>query len=309
MNFLQNICLMLLIPATGILPASAQSDTTSPISRALPSPLKSLPFPSGDWLNGPIIGEPADAPDYALQHVLAMANNKSRIQIYGWVDPSFTYSTSKNCNVPVAYNVVPNAFELDQLALRIERQPNTVQTDHFDWGFRLSNMYGMDYRYTVAKGWFSDQYYKHNNLYGYDNPECNVLLYFPKVVEGMVLKIGRFISPPDIEAQLATDNYLFSHSVMFSYDPFTLTGIQSTIRLNSYWQIEFALHGGNDMSAWSNSSSINGQAFVRWVSHSNKDGIWFGINSLGPNWKFTNDHDDLHCLEALGGINSTNAST
>jgi len=284
--------------------AKAQNDTstsTGTASRALPSPLKSPPFPGGDWLNGPIIGEPADAPDYALQKLLGMANDQSRIKIYGWINPSYNYSTSKNCNVPVAYDVVPNSFQLDQAVLRIERQPNTVQTDNIDWGFRVSNLYGIDYRYTVAKGWFSDQYYKYNNLYGYDNAETYVMIYFPKIGEGMVLKVGRFISPPDIEAQLATDNYLFTHSVMFSYDPFTLTGIQSTIRLNSHWQIEFAIHGGNDMSVWSNSSSPNGQAFVRWVSKNNNDGIWVGINSFGPNWKYTNNHDDLQMVAGTWG--------
>jgi len=94
------------------------------------------------------------------------------------------------------------------------------------------------------------------------------------------LKAGRFVSPPDIEAQLATDNYLFTHSVMFTYDPFTLTGIQATIRLNAYWQIEFAIHGGNDMALWSNSSSISGQGYVRWVSKDNNNSIWAGVNSL-----------------------------
>lgn len=122
-------------------------------SRALPSPLPSPPFPSSDWTGSPIIGAPADAPDYPLQKALHLANDKSRIKIYGWVNPSFNASTSKSSNVPMSYAVVPNHFELDQAVLRIERQPNTVQTDHVDWGFRLSNVWGMDYRYTTSKGW------------------------------------------------------------------------------------------------------------------------------------------------------------
>jgi hypothetical protein len=109
-------------------------------SRALPSPLSSPPFPSSDWTGSPIIGAPADAPDYPLQKALGLANDKSRIKIYGWVNPSFNFSSSKNSNVPMSYAVVPNHLELDQVVLRIERQPNTVQTDHVDWGFRLSNV-------------------------------------------------------------------------------------------------------------------------------------------------------------------------
>jgi hypothetical protein len=33
------------------------------------------------------------------------------------------------------------------------------------------------------------------------------LMYVPNVAQGMVIKFGRYISPPDIEAQLAPDNY------------------------------------------------------------------------------------------------------
>ncbi len=270
-------------------------------SFVLPSPLLSLPFPSSEWPNSPVLGVSADAPDYAMQKVLALAGNKSRIKIYGWVAPSYTYSTSKDLNIPVSYNIIPNSFELDQAVLRIERQPNTVQREKIDWGFRMSNMYGLDYRYTVAKGWFSDQYFEKNNKYGYDAPELYGLLYFPKIAQGMMLKVGRFIAPADIEAQLAPDNYLFSHSVMFSYDPFTFTGIQSTIKLSRQWQIQVAVHGGNDMSVWTNSSAINGQGFVRYVSKNNNNSLWLGLNSLGPDWKYRNAHDNLQMAAGIWG--------
>jgi len=37
-----------------------------------------------------------------------------------------------------------------------------VQNDHFDWGFRIASLYGLDYRFTTAKGVFSEQLLKHN---------------------------------------------------------------------------------------------------------------------------------------------------
>ena len=40
-------------------------------------------------------------------------------------------------NTPASYAVIANAIEPDQITLYFERQPDTVQTDHFDWGFRL----------------------------------------------------------------------------------------------------------------------------------------------------------------------------
>jgi hypothetical protein len=111
----------------------------------------------------------------------------------------------------------------------------------------------------------------------------------------MVVKVGRFISPPDIEAQLAPDNYIYTHSLMFTVDPFTFTGVNATIRLNPQWQLELGIHAGNDMAPWTNSAQLNGQAMIRWVSKSTNDSFWGGINSLG-NGQFKNEHDNLQMV-------------
>ena len=60
-------------------------------------------------------------------------------------------------NLPAAYAEMPNTFQVDQATLYFERTPDTIQTDHFDWGFRLTNLYGLDYRFTTAEGYFSQQ--------------------------------------------------------------------------------------------------------------------------------------------------------
>ncbi len=275
--------------------------TSDTVQRALPGPLPAPPFPGSDWAGGPVIGAPSDVPDYPLQKALGLAKKKSRIKIYGWIDPSYTFSTSKNSNIPVSYNIIPNKIELSQAVIRIERLPNTEQTTHTDWGFRLSNVYGLDYRYTAAKGWLSDQFIKKNNLYGYDPVECYGLLYLPKVAQGLVLKLGRYISPSDIEAQLAPDNYLYSHSVMFSYDPFTCTGVIGKLKLNNQWQLDLGVHGGNDMAFWTNSSHITAQAFVRWTAKNNNNSIYAGVNSFGSG-VYSNGHDNLQMVSAVWGI-------
>ena len=41
--------------------------------------------------------------------------------------------------------------------LRFERLPDSVQTNHIDWGFRSTTLYGIDYRWTTSQGWFSEQ--------------------------------------------------------------------------------------------------------------------------------------------------------
>ncbi|MBC9934960.1 outer membrane beta-barrel protein [Chitinophaga qingshengii] len=268
--------------------------------RSLPSPLASPPFPSGEWVGNPLIGIPADAPDYPLTKLLGLARNKSRIKVYGWASVGANFSTSKNSNAPTSYNLVPNRVVLDQLILRVERQPNTVQTDHADWGFVVDNIFGTDYRYTLAKGIFSDQLLKRNQLYGYDPTQVYAMLYLPKVAEGLLIKAGRFISPADIEAQWAPDNYLYSHSLMFTVDPYTFTGVHAALRLNAHWQLFAGVHGGNDMAPWSNSSSVNGLLMARWVSGNNNNSLYGGINSLGQG-RYKNEHDNLQMVVATWG--------
>ncbi len=173
------------------------------------------------------------------------ALNDNRINVYGWVDVGGNASSSKNSNVPLSYNIVPNSVQVDQAILRFERVPDSVQTDHMDSGFRFTNLFGIDYRYTTAKGWLSDQLLNHNNLYGDDPLEVYGLLYIPWVAgQGMILKIGRYISPPDIEGEPAPDNYLYSHSIMYTYDPYTFTGILAEAKCNDNWTAYVGFHAG-----------------------------------------------------------------
>jgi hypothetical protein len=124
------------------------------------------------------------------------ALKKAKIKVYGWINPGGDVSTSKDSNIPESDAIVPNKLEMDQAVLRFERVPDSMQTNHIDWGFRLTTMYGIDYRWTTAQGWFSEQLLKRNSLYGADPEEAYGLVYFPHVAQGMMLKVGRYISPP-----------------------------------------------------------------------------------------------------------------
>jgi hypothetical protein len=269
--------------------------------RALPSPLDSPPFPNSDWLGTFVIGEPDSTPNGPLQHALfGKKLDSSQFRFYGYVDASYNESTSKNSNYPLTYDIVPNRPELDQGVLRFERVLNTVQTNHVDWGFRLTQLYGTDYRFTTMKGILSDQLLSRNDLYGYDPVEAYGTIYFPKWGQGTVVLYGRYISPPDIEAQLAPGNYMFTHSIMFGVDPYTFTGIFAMTRFSQYWSLLYGVHGGNDMAFWSDSSTPNGQLLVRYVSHDNNDSFWGGINSLGDG-RTRNQHDNLQHIVGTWG--------
>ena len=216
----------------------------------------------------------------------------SRIKIYGWLDPSVNFGTSRKSNIPESYAIYPDKLQLSQAIVIFERQVDSVQTDYYDWGFKFTNLYGIDYRYTTGKGYFSDQLLKHNHLYGYDPLQMYADFYVPQVLDGMIIRAGRYISPIDIEAQLSPENYLYSHSVMYTYDPYTFTGIQAITKVNKNWSFILGVHGGNDMALWTTSTQVNGEVLLKYITDSGNDSFWGGIDSVGKGY-FKNGHDDL----------------
>lgn len=261
------------------------SETKEPPRRALPGPFPSPPFPSSEFQGYPLIGVPPDDSVYPLMQSFYDAPGgdmikKTRIKAYGWINGSGNLSNCKHSNMPFSYWFVPNRVELDQLVFRIERQVDSVQTDHMDIGFRSTILYGIDYRYMTAGGWTSSQLLKHNDLYGYDFTEQYIDIYTPRVAQGMILRIGRWIACPDIETQFAPDNYIGSHSILFTFDTYTQTGIMATIMLNKYWTVQACIHSGTDMAPWYKGALPTGMFGVRWVSCDNKDSVYLVLNSI-----------------------------
>jgi hypothetical protein len=75
-------------------------------------------------------------------------------------------------------------------------------------------------------------------------------LYWGQVAKGMNVRFGRYISLPDIEAQLAPDNYTYSHSLLYTFDAYTQTGINVTTQLSDHWMFQVGLSAGNDVAPW-----------------------------------------------------------
>jgi hypothetical protein len=255
-----------------VVPVASPAPASTPARRALPQPFDSL-FPSGGEFLGPTIG----------------VQTAAGVRAYGWIDPGLEISTSQQSNYPLTYNDVPNEPQLDQFVLRFERQPDTVQTDHFDWGFRFSNLYGVDYRWTTMQGVLSTQLLSRNQTNGYDPVEAYGILYWPRWGEGTTLEVGRYISPPDIEAQLAPENFLYTHSLMFDFDAYTQMGLLFATKMSNYWTLEYGVHCGNDTACWNGSFHFPTFLLIgRWVSHSNRDSLLFGVDSHsfdGSNFK------------------------
>ncbi len=206
--------------------------------------------------------------------------NEKHVQIYGWVNVGANISTAtqeKDGNFPAAYMYKPNTATLDQAVVYIERVPDTVQQDHVDWGFRVAGIYGENYRYTTAYDVLSYQLLKKNFENGYDFPMVYGEVYIPGVAEGLLFRFGRYISVPDIEAQLAPNNYMYSHSMTYAYDNYTNTGIIGSLQATKNWVLQLGLSAGTETVPW-NAKDPGTQptltACARWSS----DNSWHNVN-------------------------------
>jgi len=232
-----------------------------PASLVPPSPQSSPPMPFTEWPYGgtTLLGVNRTASvDSPLMVALApTAVGKwladTGIQAYGWVAPggNLSSNTVKQAgNFPVSYDYTPNTIQLDQAVLYIERTPDTVQSDHIDWGFRVAPIYGVDYRYTFAYGLFSKTLNEKNDINGFDIPMAYGEIFVPQVAQGMMIRVGRYISLPDIEAQLAPNNYTYAHSLTYTWDNYTNTGVQLNIALNKNWIIQPGISVGTEAMPW-----------------------------------------------------------
>jgi hypothetical protein len=257
--------------------ASAPTDPNAPpaTKAGWPAiPQSTPPMPFTDWPYGgtTLLGDnhtaSVDSPlMVALQHTsVGQTLNSTGIQVYGWVDVGGNLSNvaNKNCgsragaqggcnfnvNAPAAYDYNANTVQLNQAVIYIERTPDTVQTDHWDWGFRLSGIYGTDYHYTTAYGLGSYQLLNHNQLYGWDIPMAYFEVYDPHLLDGLMIRVGRYISLPDIEAQLAPNNYMYTHSLAYTFDNYTNEGIQATLAVTKKILVQVGISDGSEAAIW-----------------------------------------------------------
>jgi hypothetical protein len=225
-----------------------------------PSPQSIPPMPFTEWPYGGTTNLGVTRPSSVDSPLMAALGNTpfgqtlndNHIQIYGWLDPGGNLSTStvRGGNAPAAYSYNPNNLQLDQAVIYIERLPDTVQKDHIDWGFRVAPIYGENYRYTTAYGLFSNQFLNQNLNSGFDIPMAYAELFIPQVMEGLMIRFGRYISIPDIEAQLAPNNYMYSHSMTYTYDNYTNTGFEFTLAATKNWMFQLGLTTGTESLPW-----------------------------------------------------------
>jgi hypothetical protein len=272
--------------------AGSLPSSPAPARRVMDAPLDSPPFPSSDWGYGgsPVIGAP-DGNNYPL--MTALRHERARVKFYGWINPGVNGSTSDRTNFPSAYYIYSNRLELDQGVAILERLPDTVQTSHIDWGFRLTALYGIDYQFTFAKGYFTAQLLDHHHQNGFDTPAEYLDIYFPHVAQGMNLRIGRFLSIPGIETETSPGNYMYSHSILSLVDPFTDTGALATVRLTKQWLVQGGVSAGNDVAPWVGDHKLSAHACGDYTTTKNDDNFYVCANGINDG-KYAYDNVQMY---------------
>jgi hypothetical protein len=303
---------------------AAPSDPKAPPGRRdyWPTTPQSIPpMPFSEWPYGGSTSLGVTRPASVDSPLMAALGNTpagnwmsdAHIQVYGWVDAggNLSNNTVRGGNAPAAYDYNPNTVQLDQAVLYIERLPDTVQKDHVDWGFRIAPIYGENYRYTTAFGLGSNQLLNNNANNGWDIPMAYGEVFIPQVAEGLMIRFGRYISIPDIEAQLAPNNYMYTHSLTYTFDNYTNTGVNATLAATKNWILQLGVTVGTEAMPWhvgetmpnpmpnplypgstmpvdpGATPSITGG--VRYVTDSGNDSIQFVANGInGGQWGYNN---------------------
>ncbi len=276
----------------------APSDPNAPPSRRddfPPAAQTTPPMPFTEWPYGgttPLGVTRPNSVDSPLMTAIANTDvgswmTRNNFQLYGWVDVGGNLSTStvRGGNAPAAYVYNPNTIQLDQAVIYLDRFPDTVQTDHIDWGMRLSAIYGENYRYTTSYGLGSYQLLDKNRVNGFDFPMFYGELYIPYVAQGLMLRAGRFISIPDIEAQLAPNNYMYTHSMSYTFDNYTNTGLQASLAVSKNLTLQLGLVAGTESTLLHLNESVSNP-------YPNVPGTGpgqVGYNPLYPNATFKKD--------------------
>lgn len=200
----------------------------------------------------------------------------NRVQIYGWTEASFTGSSADKSNLPMGFNYLANDVAVQQNWLRIEQSVVTTGTEEPSFGFRSDTILpGTDYRFTVARGLFSDQLTAKDgqpNRYGFDPVQFYGEMYIPTIAKGLDIKVGRIFCQYGMETIDAIPNSLASHSYSFIYDPFTHTGVMGTLQLTDDWSVQLGAMAGPDVFI-DPASSPYGMFSVKWAPPKGNDSV------------------------------------
>jgi hypothetical protein len=179
----------------------------------------------------------------------------------------------------VGFNWRANEAALQQNWIRFERSVVSSGTEP-SLGFRSDWILpGIDYRFTLARGIFDSQLtgrHGEPNIYGIDPIQFYVEAFVPTVLQGMDVKFGRIFCQYGVEANDAISNALLSHAYTFIYDPFTHTGLMTTVTVTNTWSFQVGAMLGSDIFI-DPADVLTGMGSLKWASPSGNDSLLLSV--------------------------------
>src|SRR5262249_39262478 len=126
------------------------------------------------------------------------------------------------------------------------------------------------------------------NLRRIDPSQFYAASYFPTMGRGMDIKFGRIFCQYGVEANDAPSNALLSHSYTFIYDPFTHTGVMTTIKLTDVWSVQVGVMLGSDIFI-DPADKLTGMGSIKWAPPNGRDSVLFSV-IIGPR-RFDQTHN------------------
>jgi hypothetical protein len=197
----------------------------------------------------------------------AIGWEESPVQIYGWIQNSFTGNTDGTprnlSNVTVFPDRLANQWEGNQYYLIVENV--LEQSDEINLGFRVDTLFGNDWEFTKDLGLF-DNAFKTNSFAGLDFPQIYGSLHLPWLTEnGIDVKGGRFYSPAGFESPMAIYRPGLSVPNIFNYTVFTYFGMLSTVHYSD--RVDLYAGTVNGPNRWIDFSYVwNALVGLKWSS-------------------------------------------
>jgi len=212
------------------------------------------------------------------------------LTIGGHAEASWTYNfedPDSDVNPGRVFDFEHNDPTFNQLSLFAERKVDPAKKN-FDIGGKVEAIWGADAGLIHANGltdWYDSPRRPENQL---DLTQLYVDVALP-VGNGLLIRVGKFVTLLNQETIDPEGNSLFSHSFLFAFSaPFTQTGIIASYNLTDEWSITGGVTRGWDQAFEDNNSAIDFLGQVKWAA--SKDTTVLLNISVGP--QRANNNDD-----------------
>ncbi len=166
------------------------------------------------------------------------------VEFGGWLAQGVTLNgrnPQDRFNGPVTFNDREGEYQLNQFWLYAEKAADS-HCRGWDVGGRVDLVYGTDWRFTRSNG-LEDDWNESERFYGLAFPQAYVDL----AVGYVNVRAGHFYTIIGYEVVPAPENFFYSHAYTMQYgEPFTHTGVLSTVQLCDWLSVSGGMHRGWD---------------------------------------------------------------